>query len=109
MKAKYSEKQCYSDIENILGRTLNQIEYETINQWFKNYDDIHILTCITLCKKKGSIFSIKYIANTIVQNYEYFITLYNLQEKEEENTIVDNNFTEDKSNDILNWLEELEN
>ena len=97
----YSISDVYKDVEQILKRTLNGFDYNTINALIQNYDFDYIQWCIAILKTHN-VFSTNYIKTFMFNNLQTYQiskemfatsntpTQDTIQETEEEKQIDDN-------------------
>lgn len=68
---EYSISQVYKDVEQILKRTLNSLDFNTINSLIQNYDIGYIQWALAILKTHN-VFSTNYIRNFLFNNYQTY-------------------------------------
>lgn len=74
----YSISDCYKDLELILKRPINSLEFAWVESWFERYDPIYIQININICKTNPNIYRASYISNSLASHSSFYNELKNI-------------------------------
>ena len=71
---EYTIDRCYADLEQLLKRPLNTLDYQNVSYWFETYpsDYVHA-TIITL--KNVKIYKSNYISSALASKFDFYKAL----------------------------------
>lgn len=67
----YKTNQCYKDLEQLLKRPLNSVDYHNVQYWFEHYPSDYIEAVINVITTK-SVMSSNYVSTALAYHYDVY-------------------------------------